>query len=192
MQICVIYAKRNGDGAFGTEDGLPWPRSKEDMRRFRQATRGHAVIMGRKTWESLGRQPLEGRFNIVVSRAEHARDIIGNKDAQMRPSLSSAIELARDSGSPQCWIIGGVALIQEAIINAQSLGITRVHRSIFNHVILDDADPAIKTNEEETKLVTQWIKDDNTWLLQSGFSCIQVEWSGVDVHVYPAFQTWTR
>ena len=66
MKISWIYA-RNTDCLIGNENKLPW-KSKTDMEHFRSVTYGNAVVMGRKTFESLGSKPLQGRLNVVVTR----------------------------------------------------------------------------------------------------------------------------
>jgi dihydrofolate reductase len=67
MKLSLVVA-RSRNGVIGKGGGLPWDRIPEDMANFRRLTMGHGVIMGRKTWQSLD-GPLEGRRNVVLSRA---------------------------------------------------------------------------------------------------------------------------
>ncbi|MEN9294799.1 MAG: dihydrofolate reductase type, partial [Pseudomonadota bacterium] len=65
MELCIIVARAK-NGVIGIENELPW-KLPEDLKHFKQTTMGHPIIMGRNTWESLGKA-LPGRRNIVVSR----------------------------------------------------------------------------------------------------------------------------
>src|SRR5208282_3337637 len=87
-RIAVIAAVAR-NGIIGVENRLPW-RLPEDMRRFRALTTGHAVIMGRRTWESLGK-PLPGRQNLVVTRGRGP--LIA--DVEFAPSLDAALSRVR-------------------------------------------------------------------------------------------------
>lgn len=79
----------------------------EDLRHFKEKTLGGSVVMGRGTWESIGRKPLTGRRNFVVTSSAHEYSDGGAPDTEFIPSLSDAPEDA--------WVIGGAALIDEAL-----------------------------------------------------------------------------
>jgi dihydrofolate reductase len=104
------------NGVIGAGNALPW-RLPEDLRRFKALTLGHAVIMGRRTWESLGRA-LPGRQNIVVTR----REDFAASGAQTAPSLAAALALVREP--PPAWCIGGGELFRAALPRASRLEIT--------------------------------------------------------------------
>ena len=72
------------NGAIGNNNELPWPRLEEDMKWFREHTKGHAVAMGRATWDSLPSRPLPSRANIVISRNH------GSWSDIIHPSFSSS------------------------------------------------------------------------------------------------------
>lgn len=102
------------DDVIGIGGSLPWHYS-EDLKRFKRVTLGAAIVMGRKTWESIGRKPLPGRRNIVISRGEvpgveHYHEI----DAALRAA-----------GEP-CWIIGGAEIYALTLPYCDTLDITRV------------------------------------------------------------------
>ena len=89
---------------IGRDGTLPWSLPDE-MAHFRSTTLGHPIIMGRKTFDSMRRKPLPKRQNIVMSRSElayagvqHARD------------MTTALTIARESGSDECFVIGGSAI----------------------------------------------------------------------------------
>jgi dihydrofolate reductase len=119
VRIALIAAiARNG--VIGTQNRLPW-RLPEDLKRFRALTTGHAVIMGRRTWESIGR-PLPGRQNIVVTRSEAIRVA----DVELARSLDDA--LARVHLPEPAFVIGGESLYREALPRADLLYLTEIER----------------------------------------------------------------
>jgi dihydrofolate reductase len=106
------------NGVIGADNRLPW-RLPADLRRFRELTTGHSVIMGRRTWESIGK-PLPGRQNIVVTRASAG----SATDVAFARSLDAALELA-DRPEP-VFVIGGEALFREALPRADVLYLTEI------------------------------------------------------------------
>lgn len=107
----------------------------EDLRRFKQLTTGAAVVMGRKTWESLPRRPLPGRRNIVITRnaAYHPADAKGNPaTAETALSLTNALRMAEHD--EKIFIIGGGQIYTQALPLADTMHLTRLHESP------DDAD----------------------------------------------------
>ena len=119
MISLIAVVARNG--AIGRNQQLLW-RLPEDMRHFRETTRGRPVIMGRKTWESLPTafRPLPNRHNIVVSRnpAYHP------SGATAAISIEEAIRLADDAG--EVFVIGGEELYRQALPLARRLYLTEV------------------------------------------------------------------
>jgi dihydrofolate reductase len=118
--ITVIAAVGRG-GAIGRGGSLPW-HFPEDLRRFKQLTVGHAVILGRRTWESLPAKfrPLPGRTSIVMSRGA---EVAGAH--YTAPSLHTAMLEAGLSGAP-IDIIGGASVYAAALPLADRLEITEV------------------------------------------------------------------
>jgi len=118
-RIALIAAVAH-NGVIGVENRLPW-RIPEDMRRFRALTTGHSVIMGRRTWESIGK-PLPDRQNIVVTRTRGEPPA----GAEFAPSLDAALERVR---LPEpAFVIGGEALYREALPRASLLYLTEIQR----------------------------------------------------------------
>ena len=116
----AIVAAVAANGVIGAGNRLPW-RVSDDLRHFRALTTGHTVIMGRRTWESIGR-PLPGRQNIVVTR-QRAYVAAG---AEVASSLEAA--LARASMPAPAFCIGGGALYREALAHATTLHLTEIDR----------------------------------------------------------------
>jgi len=119
LSLIVAYAQNN---VIGRDNTLPW-KLPSDLAHFKRTTLGHPVIMGRKTWESLGRQ-LPGRRNIVISRNPH----YAAQGAQCVTSLALAIEAVQDA--EQAFIIGGAQIYQEALPLAQQVIATEVQAHI--------------------------------------------------------------
>jgi len=115
-----LVAAVAANGIIGARGRLPW-HLPEDLKHFKALTLGHPVIMGRKTWESLGR-PLPGRENIVVTRAA-GYDAPG---ASIAASLEAALALC--AGEPVVFVIGGSALYAAALPLADGLALTEIHR----------------------------------------------------------------
>jgi len=116
------------NGVIGREGGLPW-RLGSDLKRFRKLTMGHPLIMGRRTFKSIGK-PLDGRDSIVLSRTAGVQKREG---LYVAPSLERAIELAkacaRPRGVSEVFVIGGAGLFEQALPLAQRIYLTRVHAS---------------------------------------------------------------
>jgi dihydrofolate reductase len=115
----AIIAGMGANRVIGVDGALPW-RLPEDMRRFKALTMGHAVIMGRKTHQSIGR-PLPGRQNIVVSRTPG----LAFAGCELASSLEDALRLVAPS-DPLPFVIGGEALYRSALPFATHLFLTLV------------------------------------------------------------------
>jgi dihydrofolate reductase len=107
-------------GVIGKDGGLPW-QLPEDLKHFKRLTLGHPVIMGRRTWESLGRA-LPGRDNIVVT-SQPGYDAPG---ASVAGSLEAALALC--AGEPVAFVIGGSRLFAEVLPIAAGLVLTEIQR----------------------------------------------------------------
>lgn len=113
--------------AIGKDQQLLW-HLPEDMRYFRETTRGKTVIMGRKTWESLpdAFRPLPGRRNIVVTRNPHYLAT----GAELADSLIEALDIANEKNSDEeIFVIGGAELYRQALPLAQRLYLTELAES---------------------------------------------------------------
>tara|TARA_B100000700_G_C14633065_1_gene663764 strand:+ start:179 stop:688 length:510 start_codon:yes stop_codon:yes gene_type:complete len=128
MKMAMIVAM-DEDGCIGHQGDLPW-RLKSDMQRFKSLTEAdgfNAVIMGRKTWDSLpdSFRPLPERINIVMSR-----DINWSHDeAEVALYHGRAIEIAYAEGCDECWVIGGAQIYEMFIDRVEEIHVTTVHTS---------------------------------------------------------------
>ena len=121
MPRVTLIAAVADNGVIGRDNHLPW-HLPEDLKFFKQATERHTVLMGRKTFESIGR-PLPNRRNLVVSRAAH-RAVAG---VQMCASLDAA--LADCAAGEEVFVIGGAGLYVASMARASRLLITHIERS---------------------------------------------------------------
>jgi dihydrofolate reductase len=119
MRLHLIAAVAS-NGVIGAAGRLPW-HLPEDLKHFKALTSGHPVIMGRRTWESLGKA-LPGRENIVVTRK---RDYEA-PGACIASSLVAALALCADA--PDAFVIGGGQLYAEALAYADVLVLTEIQR----------------------------------------------------------------
>ncbi|MDX9845901.1 MAG: dihydrofolate reductase [Tenuifilaceae bacterium] len=130
VSIIVAVAQNN---VIGNNNQLIW-HIPDDLKRFKALTMGHHIIMGRKTWESIGR-PLPGRTSIVVTRNKNF-DAPG---AQRAGSLEEAI--AFSSSDAEVFIIGGGELYRQALPMADRIYLTKVHRDFEGDVSFPELNP---------------------------------------------------
>jgi len=117
-----IIAAVSTNGVIGRDGDLPW-RMPTDLKRFKRLTMGHHLVVGRKTWDEVGR-PLPGRIMVVVTRdlSFEADDVI------VAHSLRQAIEAAGDDD--EIFVAGGGEIYRQALPVADRMYLTRVHAYI--------------------------------------------------------------
>jgi dihydrofolate reductase len=135
MRVTLIAAVAD-NGVIGNRNDIPW-RLSDDWRRFKRTTMGHHLIMGRRTWESIGR-PLPGRITVVVSRETPELP----EGVRLAASLEAALELARRSGDDEAFVAGGAQIYRQALPLADRLLITRVHATPEGDTLFPAWDPA--------------------------------------------------
>lgn len=122
----VVAVSENG--VIGRDNDMPW-RLSTDLKRFKALTMGKPVVMGRKTWETLGR-PLPGRSNIVVTRKSDYQA----EGALVVPSIEAALDeghrQAAALGTNEICIIGGAQIYRQAFDHANVLHVTHILESI--------------------------------------------------------------
>lgn len=138
MTLLTLVVARARNGTIGRNNALPW-RLPEDLAHFKRTTLGAPIIMGRKTWDSIGR-PLPGRRNIVVSR----NTALKLEGAEVVGSLEAAQLLC--IGAEQVFLIGGAQLYAEAMPSADRLVVTEIDADVEGDAFF----PAIDR--------TQWIE----------------------------------
>lgn len=123
LTLVVAVAK---NGVIGRDGGLPW-RLSSDMKRFKAATMGKPVLMGRKTWDSLPRKPLPGRQNLVLTRDANfiAQDAWVYTD--LAAMIAAARAMAQENGATEVCVIGGAQLYTAVLPQAQRIILTEVN-----------------------------------------------------------------
>lgn len=147
MEKSIIVAISDNN-AIGRDNQLLWHIS-EDLRFFKRTTLGSPVIMGRKTYESIGR-PLPKRVNIVVSRGFNT-----GEEVAVAASLEDAFKVAEDTNLEKCFVIGGGQIYSQALPLVDSLIVTHVHTVIEDaDTFFPEIDPDIWQVVERSELFT--------------------------------------
>ena len=136
--VLVVAVSRNG--VIGRAGGLPW-RLSSDLKLFRRLTMGKPVIMGRKTWESIG-SPLDGRLNIVVTRGpaiDHPEVVT---ERGLDAALAAAQQRAEADGADEIAVIGGGEIYRQALPLAHRLYLTEVDLDVEGDTTFLPLDPA--------------------------------------------------
>lgn len=130
--ISIIVAISE-DCGIGKNNDLLW-NIPEDLRRFKRLTLGKTVIMGRKTWESLPRKPLQGRKNVVIT------DVPGETIVNAITAYSIGDALSKCEGDEEIFIIGGGSIYRQFMPLADRLYITHVHKSVPADIYFPEID----------------------------------------------------
>lgn len=152
FSVNLIWAqahdKEGRSGAIGYQGAMPWHLS-EDLRRFKELTVSHPVIMGRKTWEALDERfrPLPNRDNIVVSRD---RDFHA-PGATVVDNLEEALDMARQEAIPddgldrsEIWVIGGSQLFNQLLPLASKIFMTQIDAKVDADAYAPDLSAAVE------------------------------------------------
>lgn len=147
MEKSIIVAISDNN-AIGRDNQLLWHIS-EDLKFFKRTTLGSPVIMGRKTFESIGRS-LPKRVNIVVSRGFNT-----GEEVAVAASLEEAFKVAEDTNLEKCFVIGGGQIYSQALPLVDSLIVTHVHTVIEDaDTFFPEIDPVIWQVSERSELLT--------------------------------------
>ena len=128
MNITIVVAASENN-AIGLNNQLLWHLPK-DMRFFKNTTWGMPILMGRKTFESMGSKPLNGRLNIIITRNKNWV----NEDVTVVHTMEEAITLADKFSYKELLVIGGGEIYEMALPLAQKIWLTRVHTTIEGDV----------------------------------------------------------
>ncbi len=120
MRVSFILAA-DEDDAIGAGGDIPW-RMRSDLRRFKRLTMGHHLLMGRKTWESLGK-PLPGRVTLVVTRQAEYRA----PGAVVCSSPEEGVATARRAGERELFVIGGAQMYAALLPLVERIYLSRIH-----------------------------------------------------------------
>ena len=143
--IISLIAAMDEQRGIGLKGKLPW-RLSSDMKRFRELTTGHHIIVGRKTFESIGK-PLPGRQTIIVTRNSEFRA----EGCFVVHSLEEALDLARSRGESEGFVCGGSQIYTEAILEAQRFYRTVVHARVESDTFFPDWDESAWKEEYSSR-----------------------------------------
>jgi dihydrofolate reductase len=164
--IISLIVAASINNAIGKANQLLW-HLPNDLKFFKNTTWAMPVIMGRKTFESVGNKPLQGRFNIIISRQADLKSEYDN--VWFAASLEEAIEKAKSTNCNEIFIAGGAQIYEQSMSIANRIYLTRVHATL-------DGDAFFPAFDAE-----QWVLSSNT------------DFSADEKHAYPfSIQTWNR
>ena len=123
LTLVVAVAK---NGVIGRDGALPW-RLSSDMKRFKAATMGKPVLMGRKTWDSLPRKPLPGRQNLILTRDADFKADGAWVYTDLAVMLAAARAMAEAAGAEEACVIGGAQLYNAVLPQANRVVLTEVN-----------------------------------------------------------------
>jgi len=152
-RLVYLVAAVAANGVIGAQGSLPW-RLPEDLQHFKRLTTGHPVIMGRRTWESIGRA-LPQRDNIVLTRQPGFQA----PGARVAASFGDALALSADARV--AFVIGGGELYRAALPHAAGLVITEIHRAYEGDVNFPEFDRTFwKETRREPQVAADGIRFD--------------------------------
>jgi dihydrofolate reductase len=134
MIISIIVAVAE-NGVIGSDNRLPW-HLPDDLKRFKALSVGKPIVMGRRTFDSIGR-PLPGRTNIVISRQSR----LAIDGVRVVHSLDAALTVA--GPVPEIVVIGGAEIFRQVLPRTNTIHLTRVHAPVAGDVFFPELDPAM-------------------------------------------------
>lgn len=153
------------DGGIGFEGGLPWKNLKGDLKNFRNLTMGNVVIMGRKTFESIGK-PLDGRINIVIASSNY--EYWAERKAQFPDAevhyvfdMKTALTLAQHHATEWVWFIGGSRIFERVMPHVERVAVTLVHGE-YAHDTKIEGFRFPDTEWRKAQSVTVFVDDDGS------------------------------
>lgn len=142
------------NGVIGADGGMPW-HLPADLARFKQLTLGKPVLMGRLTWEAIGKA-LPGRINLVLTR-----DVNWHAAGAIRVgSLEEALQAAGSSGAAELMVIGGAEVYRQALPLARRIYLTRIHAEPWGDTHFPDLEPG---DWQEVARREQLSDERNAW-----------------------------
>lgn len=135
MRLSVIVAY-DAQYLIGRKGALPW-RLPRDLARFKDLTMGRPIIMGRRTFESIGR-PLPGRLNIVLTRGA---DLADTGDVIVAGDLEAALKAAESAGAEEAFVVGGESVYREALPVCERIYATEVEARLEGDAWFPRIDP---------------------------------------------------
>lgn len=160
MRISLVVAVAD-NGVIGRAGALPW-HLPDDLKHFRVLTLGKSVLMGRRTYESIGR-PLAGRQNLIMSHGAPPTLVQAIEGADVQPvtSLQQAVAYAREWGGEQAelCVIGGAQIYALSMAHAGRIHLTQVHASVAGDVVF----PGYQPGGAGQQILAGWRERERSW-----------------------------
>lgn len=147
--ISLLYAM-DRNRLIGKNNQLPW-HLPQDLAYFKRVTMGHTIVMGRKTFDSIGK-PLPGRENIIITRDKH----FTSNGCKIIHSIDELLELSRNKMDEEIFVIGGAEIFKEILPYSDRLYVTNIYHEFEG----DTYFPSIDENEWKMISKEPGIKDD--------------------------------
>ena len=142
MTIISIIVAMDEQGVIGVNGGLPW-RLSDDLKHFKKITMGHPIVMGRKTYDSIG-HPLPGRENIILTRQTdyhpEGTTIIHNLKEIIGEHETKNTEQRTKNTEPETFIIGGSQIFKQALPLANKIYLTLIHKNFEGDTFFPEFD----------------------------------------------------
>lgn len=145
----TLIAAVSKNGVIGRDLDMPWKLST-DLKRFKALTMGKPMIMGRKTFLSVGERPLPGRPHIIISRNPDYRPAGVEVVSSLNDALARGSDTAKDLGVDEVFVAGGGEIYRQALPFADQLSVTHVDVSLEGDTFFPDIDPSVFEKIEET------------------------------------------
>jgi len=133
MNVSIIAIVAS-NGVIGRDNALPWHMAT-DLKRFKALTMGHHMIMGRKTWDSIGRRALPGRPHVIVTRHDFQAE-----GAQVAHSIDDALAIAIAAGDEEPFICGGAEIYRQSLHRCTRMYITQIHAEVAGDTVFPEFD----------------------------------------------------
>jgi len=173
MRLSIIAALSTNN-VIGRNNDLPWHLST-DLKRLKALTMGHHFIMGRKTYDSVGR-PLPGRVTVVITRRDdyHPQGVVVVK------SLEEALQVAEAAGDSEAFIAGGAEIFEMAMHRVDRMYLTRVHAEVEGDTFFPEFDDVSEWRLTDSEHCEADAKNDHP------FSFLTYDRAGAVGHPIPA------
>ena len=158
MSLTIIAACSAVGRVIGNQGQLPW-KQRADMKRFKERTTDKIVLMGRKTYESIGKL-LPNRYNIIFTRKtfeEYQGKIVGTSEFTITEEMDNIFDRVSDSADEEVFVIGGAEIYAAAMNKATRIDLTEVYCDVVGDAFFPRIDPLLWT---ETSRVFH-SKDEN-------------------------------
>jgi dihydrofolate reductase len=173
MKLSMIAALSTNN-AIGLNNEIPW-RLSTDLKRFKSLTMGHHLLMGRKTYESVGK-PLPGRITVVITRQED----FAPEGVTVVHSLEEAIRVAALANEDEAFIAGGAEIYALSMHRADRMYLTRVHAEVKGDTFFPDFDDVSEWHLTDSEHFDADEKNEYP------FSFLTYDRAGVEGHAIPA------